>query len=119
MVSGGGDSKLTESLMGMLGDDSSGGLKGLVNSFKEKGMGDLVSSWIGSGENSKISADQIQKVLGKTNLEGMASKLGVSYEDISNKVSEYLPQIIDKLTPDGKIPDNNIIQQGLNFFNKK
>ena len=94
-------------IMGMLTPDSSGGLKGLIQSFQDKGLGETVSSWVGKGENLPISAEQIQSVLGNETIQNLASKFGISGDQISSMIAQYLPETVDKLTPDGTIPDNS------------
>ena len=98
----GGQNNLLESIGGLL--SNSGGLNGLVENFKQKGLGDVVSSWISTGKNLPISAEQIQSVLGHSQVQQIAEKLGVSTQDASNHIAEYLPQIIDKITPGGSLP---------------
>src|SRR5262245_22934194 len=81
-----------------------GGVQGLVNQFEQNGLGGIARSWVGTGSKQQISADQLQQVLGSENVARLAGKLNVSPEELLNKLSELLPQHIDKLTPDGVIP---------------
>ena len=97
----------------------SGGLAGLVDSFKEKGLGGVISSWISTGKNLPISAEQIQQALGKEKIQQLAEKAGMSPEDVKAKLTEHLPNIIDKLTPDGKLPEPGLLQKGLDFLKRK
>lgn len=90
-----------------------GGLQALVNTFREKGLGDIVTSWIGTGENLPISGEQLKSVLGNEQVQAIAQKLGVSPADASNALADSLPQIVDKLTPNGQLPEGNLIEQGL------
>jgi uncharacterized protein YidB (DUF937 family) len=108
---GGGDKKddLMSSVMGLLGGQ--GGLQNLISQFDSKGLGDVIGSWIGTGENKTISADQIQNVLGSDALSGIASKLGLNVSDLSGQLSNLLPGVIDKITPDGKVPEGDIMSQ--------
>jgi uncharacterized protein YidB (DUF937 family) len=80
-----------------------GGVKGLVNELEQKGLGPTVKSWIGTGENQPISPDQVNKALGADTLKELAAKTGMSSEELTAKLSEFLPKAIDKLTPQGKI----------------
>ncbi len=101
----------------MLGSGSQlGGLSGLVQAFQQKGLGDIVSSWISTGENLSVSAEQIQNGLGTGLLQQFANTAGLSPETASSKLAEILPGIVDKLTPDGKIPESGLLEQGLNFL---
>lgn len=94
-------------ILEMVMPKDSGGLGGLVQSFQDKGLGDLVSSWVGKGENLPISADQIQSVLGNETVQNLASKFGLSGDNLSSMLAQYLPGIVDKLTPDGTLPKDS------------
>ena len=108
---GGGDQKndLMSTVMGLLGGQ--GGLNGLVSQFASKGLGDVIGSWVGTGQNKSISPDQLQNVLGSDVLGGLASKLGLNVNDLSSQLSNLLPGVVDKLTPEGKVPEGDILSQ--------
>lgn len=90
-----------------------GGISGLVQSFHSNGLGGLVNSWIGTGENQAVSPAQIQQVLGSGQVQAMAQKLGISPDQASSTLSQLLPTIIDKLSPNGSLPDHsNLLQMG-------
>ena len=91
----------------------SGGLQGLANKFSQSGQGDAFSSWVGMGENQPISGDQIQQTLGSDQIRAMAARIGVDPSLASSFLAEYLPKIIDKLTPAGKVDPNADAHQGL------
>lgn len=80
-----------------------GGVQGLVNEFEQKGLGGMVQSWVSTGENLPISAEQIQQVLGSDTVQALAAKVGINPQDLVAKLSELLPQAVDKLTPNGTI----------------
>lgn len=101
----GEQSGLLGSVMEMVAGKESGGMAGLVQSFQEKGFGGIISSWIGKGENLPISADQIQQVMGSDVVQNLAAKFGISTEELSGKLAEFLPGAIDKMTPNGTLPD--------------
>ena len=107
-------------LLGMIGnllsDPQTGGLSGLIQNFSNKGLGDVVSSWVGTGENLPISGRQIQEVLGSGRIEQLAAKLGTSSQEVSGGLAGLLPQFIDKLTPDGTLPESNVLQKALNML---
>jgi uncharacterized protein YidB (DUF937 family) len=88
-------------LSGLL--QQSGGLQGLANKFSQSGRGDAFPSWVGLGENQAISGDQIQETLGSDQISTLAARLGVDPAVASSFLAEYLPKIIDKLTPTGKL----------------
>ena len=92
-------------ILEMIAGRESGGLGCLVQSFQEKGLGGIISSWIGTGENQTISADQIQQVLGSDTIQNLAAKFGIQPEELSGKLAEFLPGTIDNMTPDGTLPN--------------
>lgn len=110
----GSDNQLLESIIGMLTDPQSGGLSGLVEKIAAGGLADQVASWVGKGENLPISAEQIQEVLGSPFVKGLAEKFGINTADVTGSLASMLPQVIDKLTPDGEVPgDNQLLEIGL------
>jgi uncharacterized protein YidB (DUF937 family) len=81
-----------------------GGLQGVVSEFEKNGLGATVKSWVGTGPNQAISPEQVHKVLGPDLLRQLSEKSGLSVEDLAQKLSQVLPQVVDKMTPDGTIP---------------
>lgn len=108
---GTGANPLLTALSGLL--QQNGGLQGLLEQFSKNGLGDLVSSWIGMGENKAVSPEQIQKVLGSEQIASLAGSLGIDAQQASGMLSQYLPKIIDKLTPAGQLDPSADAQQGL------
>lgn len=96
-----------------------GGFGALVQSFKDKGLTDIVSSWIGTGQNLPVSSEQIQSVLGNEKIKQLADKAGISPQEAAAKLSTVLPEIVDKATPNGKFDPNVLLQQGMNFLKNK
>ena len=103
------------SLMAVVGGllAQSGGLQGLASKFSQSGQGNAFKSWVGMGENQPVSNDQIQNVLGSEQVNAIATKMGVDPAVASTFLAQYLPKIVDKLTPAGKIDPNADHQQGL------
>jgi uncharacterized protein YidB (DUF937 family) len=93
-------------------DGDHGGLGGLVGKFEQAGLGNVVSSWIGSGQNLPISADQLQSVLGSDAVAGIAAKLGINPADAMGQLSTMLPSLVDKLTPNGQTPAGGLGNMG-------
>ena len=91
----------------------SGGLQGLANKFSQSGQGNAFSSWVGMGENQPISGNQVQNALGSDQVSALAAKMGVDPAQASHFLAEYLPKIVDKLTPAGKVDPAADHQQGL------
>jgi len=115
--SGGEHSALVNGVLGLLSGGGSGeGLQGLIRSFKEKGLEDIVSSWVGTGANLPISDEQVKNGLGSVVIGQLAAKAGISPEAATSKLKELLPTLVDKLTPEGKVPESGLLQQGLNFL---
>ena len=81
-----------------------GGVQGVVNQFESKGFGTTVRSWVGTGANQPISADQVQQVLGADLIQQLAAKSGLPVAELTQKLAQVLPQAVDKMTPGGVIP---------------
>ena len=81
-----------------------GGLQGLINQFQQNGLGDTVNSWVGTGANQSISADQVHQALGPDLLQQLSAKSGLSVQDLAQKLSQILPQAVDTMTPGGQVP---------------
>jgi len=107
----GGAAQLIGVLGGLLAQ--SGGLQGLASKFAQSGQGNAFQSWVGMGENEAISSNQIQNALGSDQVKALAAKMGIDPAQASGFLAEYLPKIVDKLTPAGKIDPTADHQQGL------
>src|SRR2546427_11924543 len=81
-----------------------GGLQGVVDQFEKQGLGATMKSWVGTGGNLPISADQLHEVLGSDLVQQLATKTGLSVPELTAKLAQILPQAVDKLTPDGVVP---------------
>jgi uncharacterized protein YidB (DUF937 family) len=81
-----------------------GGIQGIVSQLEQQGLGGTVRSWVGTGANQPITADQIHQAFGSDTVKQLAAKMGISPEDLAAKLSQVLPQAIDKLTPGGVAP---------------
>ena len=78
-----------------------GGIQGIVSQLEQQGLGGPVRSWVGTGSNQPITPDQIHQAFGSDTVKQLAAKMGISPEDLPAKLSQVLPQAIDKLTPGG------------------
>ncbi len=105
---------MLESVLGMIAQ--SGGLSGLLEKLKGKGLGDIAASWIGTGENRAVSGEQLSSAIGPDVIAQIAAKLGASSEQASLLLSKYLPLVIDRLTPNGKVEDGGLLAKGLDFL---
>ena len=113
---GGGNKKddLMSTVMGLLGGQ--GGLNNLISQFASKGLGDVVGSWVSTGKNLPVSGDQLQSVLGKDTINNLASKLGMDKGALTSQLTNLLPDVVDKLTPDGKVPEGDIMSKGMDIL---
>lgn len=113
---GGGDKKddLMSSVIGMIGGQ--GGLNGLISQFASKGLGDVIGSWVGTGKNLPVSPDQLKSALGDDTVKNIASKLGMDTNAVTSQLSNLLPDVVDKLTPDGKVPEGDLMSKGIDML---
>ena len=118
---GGGEeqSGLLQQALGLINNPDTGGLAGLVQRLQEGGLGQEVGSWISTGANLPVSGEQLQEALGGGTIKDIAAKLGLSPEEASQQLSNLLPQVIDKLTPEGTLPEGGLLEKGLGFLKGK
>ena len=102
----GGSDDASNPLMGHVMDliNQHGGIAGLAQTFRDRGFGSAITSWISTGQNLPISGDQLQSVLGSSKVQELAGKAGVTPDVLQTGLAALLPQVIDKLTPDGQLP---------------
>jgi len=87
--------------------NSAGGVQGITEKFKQSGLGDLVASWVSTGENKPISAEQLTEVLGPDKVASLAQQAGIPAENGAQALSQVFPALLDKLTPEGIMPDKD------------
>ena len=107
---------MMDAVTGLIRDHGGGGLSGLIAKFQQGGLGDAVASWVSTGRNLPISAEQLQSVLGNAQVQAIAQRLGISTSDVAQSLANLLPQAIDHLTPNGQVPPGNMVEQGLAFL---
>lgn len=117
--SGSGGNPLLETVLSMVNNPDTGGLAGLLQKFQEHGLGNVADSWVSTGKNLPISGDQIQEALGSGALGDIASKLGLSTGDVSSRLADLLPGVVDKLTPNGQVPDMGSLGDLLGSLTKR
>jgi uncharacterized protein YidB (DUF937 family) len=107
---GDGNAALLNAVVGLLGQGGgAGGLAGLVQQFEQGGLGQVIGSWVSTGQNLPISAEQLQSVLGGNGmLAGLAQQTGLSHGDLAGQLSQLLPQVVDQLTPNGQLPTGGL-----------
>jgi uncharacterized protein YidB (DUF937 family) len=82
----------------------SGGLGDLMKQLQQGGHGEAANSWVGTGTNKAISPGDLASALGADQINSLASQTGMSQDDLLNSLSQYLPKVVDHLTPDGRLP---------------
>jgi uncharacterized protein YidB (DUF937 family) len=106
----GGGGALGDLLGGLLGGGAgatagTGGLGGLLEQFQRAGFAEQANSWVGTGQNLPISPDAISQVFGSDALSQIAAQAGISAAQASEGLSQLLPEVVDRMTPNGAVPD--------------
>jgi uncharacterized protein YidB (DUF937 family) len=107
---GGAQGALLQAAAGML---AQGGLETLVKSFQQKGLGDVIGSWVSTGANAPVSADQLTHALGPDLLGKLAGQTGLDPAAVASQLTKVLPGLVDHLTPGGQLPAANALQDQL------
>lgn len=95
-----------------------GGLGGLIQTFNQSGLGDMVSSWVGKGDNKSISEGELVRGFGKDSIHEISEKTGMPEQGVVSKLTQMLPDFVNKVTPDGVLPRGNIMDMASKFFGK-
>jgi uncharacterized protein YidB (DUF937 family) len=88
----------------VMGSGGQGGLNAIVAKLQQAGLGDIAKSWVGTGQNLPISADQLKQVLGSDVVRQLAAKYNIPIDQVAEVLAHQLPQAVDKASPDGKLP---------------
>lgn len=94
---------------GAAGGVLSGGISDLLNQLQQSGHGETANSWVGKGENKPIAPGDLANALGADQIESLSAQSGLSRDELLSGLSQYLPQVVDHLTPDGRLPNENEI----------
>jgi uncharacterized protein YidB (DUF937 family) len=109
----GSSASVPEALVATLGTQE-GGLGGLIQKFEAAGLGDVISSWVGTGDNQAVAADALHGILGGNLVQQIAAKTGLPVDQLLPEIAEHLPGIVDSMTPDGQLPSaGNLLDAGL------
>ena len=92
---------------GAAGSVISGGLGDLLNQLQQKGHGDTASSWVSNGPNKQIAPGDLANALGADQIDSLSAQSGLSRDELLKGLSQYLPDAVNHLTPDGRLPDEN------------
>lgn len=106
MTGGTGQGKLFTAFLGLVNSPQMGGVQGLLKHFEQAGLGNVVQSWLGTGQNQPINGEQVTNALGLTNVEQVARQAGMSTPDAANGLAQLLPNVVDKLSPGGNLPQD-------------
>ncbi len=87
------------------GGGALGGLGGLLQQLQQGGLGEAAKSWVSPGQNLPVSADQLQAALGGDRIDALAQQVGLPAGDLASQLAQYLPQVVDHLTPNGQLPE--------------
>jgi uncharacterized protein YidB (DUF937 family) len=98
---------------GAAGGILSGGLGDLLKQFQQSGHGDVAKSWVDNGPNKAMSSDDLAKALGGDQIETLMAHTGLSRQDLLAGLSQYLPQVVNQLTPDGRLPTEQELSRSL------
>jgi len=96
---------------GLNGGMLAGGLGGLLDSFHQSGHGDIAQSWVGPGENQPIAPDQLANALGPDTIDELSQQTGMPQQDLLAELSHSLPHVVDQLTPQGRLPQDDELHQ--------
>ena len=87
------------------------GLGGLINQFQKKGLGDVIDSWVNRGKNKGVAPDQVSVALGGDVVNELSRRTGLSRDEVVDELARMLPNVVDKLTPDGRLPTRQEIMR--------
>jgi uncharacterized protein YidB (DUF937 family) len=106
--------KLLQSLLSRFtGGQGGANLEGLMAQLQQGGLGNQVQSWVGTGANEKVSGEQVTQALGAETIDQAASAAGTSPDEAAKKLATVLPQLVDKASPEGSMPDMKTLQDAL------
>jgi len=98
------NAQLAKAIINVLADQDSGGIEGLIDRFITEGLGDVINSWISPLENQTVTEEQIRRVFGRRMLGSIAWQARLSQKEASSRMALLLPQLVDQLTPTGRVP---------------
>lgn len=108
-----------EALIAALGSQE-GGLGGLVQKFEGAGLGDVISSWVGTGENQAVAPDALHGILGGDVMQQISAKTGLPIAELLPQIAQHLPGLVDGMTPNGQLPSaDNLLEAGLAFLRNR
>jgi uncharacterized protein YidB (DUF937 family) len=91
------------------GGTTGAGIGGLISMFEKAGLGHVARSWVDTGPNQPVSPQQLQGVLGEDRVQSMASQSGMQPQDFLSQLSQHLPNAVNGMTPNGRLPDEGTV----------
>ena len=107
---------LLSALLALITDETRGGFAGFLDRFKAAGLGDAVSSWINPDENTDISNEELESVLGRDALDDISRQIEIDYEKATSATAFMIPRVVDVLTPDGNVPQDKDLRSRIGGF---
>jgi uncharacterized protein YidB (DUF937 family) len=117
---GGGDiGDLLGALLGGSGSGGSGGLGGLLTQLQRAGFGQQADSWVSRGQNMPLPPDALEQVFGRGGMAEIARRAGVSEADATRGLSQLLPEVVDRVTPEGRVPDMDSLSASVDAMSRR
>jgi uncharacterized protein YidB (DUF937 family) len=101
------------------GGGMGGGLGGLLEQLQRSGFGEQADSWVSRGANKPISPDAMSQIFGKDGLEAISRQAGISPDEASHGLSQLLPEVVDRMTPDGEVPNLDTLAKSVDDFTRR
>ena len=101
------------------GRGAAGGLGGLLEQLRHAGFGEQADSWVGRGASKPISPDAMTQIFGHDGLEQISRQAGISQDEASRGLSQLLPEVVDRMTPDGEVPDASALANSVDDFARR
>ncbi|MEO5691762.1 MAG: YidB family protein [Usitatibacter sp.] len=106
-------SRFANLALGLIHSERHGGIEGLLDRFRDLGLDDAVRSWVGPGKNISVSRDNVIRAIGMPHISELAQAAGIPPELAATELSSLLPQLIDRMTPAGKLPEGEQLEAAL------
>ncbi len=108
---------LVDEALSMIGNSGTGGLGGMLDKFRAAGLGNAVDSWVGNGPNQTITGDHVTSALGVDQIAQLASRFGIPKEQVASHLAQILPDLVNRLTPNGQVPaDHGVVQSAIGLL---